>query len=130
MEINFDYLTTIASGLAFAVVTTLGFYAKYKTDGSQKETKAIEAKVESASNLGGAVRALALELAELRSNQDELMMEKRVMEERNKNLRERIAELEKIMQEKYPAALAALREYRRLHPHSKVSIPDIIASDL
>nr|DAQ76520.1 MAG TPA: hypothetical protein [Caudoviricetes sp.] len=130
MEINFEYLTTIASGLAFAVVTTLGFYAKYKTDGSQKETKAIEARVESASNLGPAVRALAIEIAELRANQDELMLEKRVMEEQNRNLRERIVEVENIMQEKYPAALAALREYRRLHPHSNVAIPDIIASDL
>ena len=130
MDVNFEYLSTIASGLAFVVVTTAGFYAKYKNDGSQKEAKAIEAKVENASNLGEAVRALAIEIAELRANQEELQLEKRVMENRNQNLRKRLAEVEKIIKQKYPAALATLREYKRLHPDSTVRIPDIIAPDL
>lgn len=130
MEINFEYLSTIASGVAFVVVTTIGFYAKYKTDDSKKETKAIEAKVENASNLGDAVRALAIEIAELRANQDELQFEKREIERLNRNLRKRMAEVEKIIKQKYPAALAALREYKRMHPDSAVRIPDIIAPDL
>lgn len=130
MEINFEYLSTIASGLAFVIVTTIGFYAKYKTDGSKKESKVIDAKVENASNLGGAVRALAIEIAELRASQEELQLEKRVMENRNENLRKRLAEVEKIIKQKYPAALATLREYKRLHPDSTVRIPDIIAPDL
>lgn len=130
MEINFEYLSTIASGVAFVVVTTIGFYAKYKTDGSQKESKAVEAKVENASNLGGAVRALAIEIAELRADQDTLKFEKREIENLNKNLRKRLSEVEKIIKQKYPAALATLREYKRLHPDSVVRIPDIIAPDL
>lgn len=130
MEINFEYLSTIASGVAFVVVTTAGFYAKYKNDGARKETKAIEAKVENASNLGDAVRALAIEIAELRDKQDELQLEKREMERQNCNLRKRLAEVENIIKRKYPAALATLREYKRLHPDSVVQIPDIIAPDL
>ncbi len=130
MEINFEYLSTIASGVAFVVVTTAGFYAKYKNDGARKETKAIEAKVENASNLGDAVRALAIEIAELRDKQDELQLEKREMERQNCDLRKRLAEVENIIKRKYPAALATLREYKRLHPDSVVQIPDIIAPDL
>lgn len=130
MDINFEYLSTIASGVAFVTVTTAGFYAKYKTDGAQKETKAIESKVENASNLGEAVRALAIEIAELRSDQDTLRFEKREVENLNKNLRKRLTEVEKIIKKKYPAALATLREYKRLHPESDVRIPDIIAPDL
>lgn len=130
MEINFEYLSTIASGVAFVVVTTVGFYAKYKTDNSQKETKAVETKVENASNLGGAVRALAIEIAELRANQDELKLEKQVMESQNRSLRKRMTEVENVIKQKYPAALATLREYKRLHPDSAVRIPDIIAPDL
>ena len=130
MEINFEYLSTIASGVAFVVVTTAGFYAKYKNDGARKETKAIEAKVENASNLGDAVRALAIEIAELRANQEELQLEKREMEHQNCSLRKRLAEVENIIKRKYPAALATLREYKRLHPDSVVQIPDIIAPDL
>ena len=130
MEINFEYLSTIASGVAFAVATTVGFYAKYKNDGSQKEPKAIEAKVETASNLGDAVRALAIEIAELRANQDQMQFEKREIESLNKSLRKRLSEVENIIKQKYPVALATLREYRRLHPDSVVRIPDIIAPDL
>ena len=52
------------------------------------------------------------------------------MENRNQNLRKRLAEVEKIIKQKYPAALATLREYKRLHPDSTVRIPDIIAPDL
>lgn len=130
MEINFEYLSTIASGLAFVVVTTVGFYAKYKNDNSRKESKAIEEKVERASNLGDAVRALAIEIAELRSNQDELKLQKLEIESRNRNLLKRMAEVENIIKQKYPAALATLREYKRLHPDSSVKIPDIITPDL
>ena len=130
MEVNFEYLSTIASGVAFVVVTTAGFYAKYKNDGAHKEAQAIETKVENASNLGDAVRALAIEIAELRADQDTLKFEKRAMEHQNRSLRKRLAEVEKIIKQKYPAALATLREYKRLHPDSVVRIPDIIAPDL
>ena len=128
--VDYSQLETIASGLAFIIVTTLGFFAKFRKD-KVDDTKKVETQVQEAIDLSDTVQGLALSLTELRNRFDDLSLRNRMLSRENKEMADRLRDVEDIVTKKYPDALELIKKYRQRVPDLEdVEIPMSIIEDL
>lgn len=124
-----DFLTQVASGLAFFFVALITFIAKFMSDKKDNTEEVVE-KVSKTLDLGDAVQALAMELADIRTDINTLTVDNNKLTEENVNFKTRVEELEEISRNKYPAAIKTIKQYQHHHPESIVRIPEIIWDDI
>ena len=129
-DVDYNQLEAIASGLAFIIVTTLGFFAKYYKDKTD-DTKKVETQVQEAIDLSDTVQGLALSLTELRNRFDDLSLRNRMLIRENKEMAGRLHDVEDIVTKKYPDALELIKKYRQRVPDLEgLEIPMSLVEDL
>lgn len=129
MEVDYQLLTTVASGAAFIAVAFASFLAKYK--GYKKDdTEEVKEKIESAIQLDDVVQTMAVQLTKVSSEIYKVKLDNDKLRQDNKELKFSVEKLNQIVTIKYPMAIKIINTYRIEHPETLIEIPKIILDDL
>lgn len=129
MEVDYQLLTTVASGTAFIFVAFASFLAKYKGD-KKDDTEEVKEKIESAIQLDDVVQAMAVQLTKVSSEVHDVKQDNKKLRTDNKELKFSVEKLSQIVTVKYPLAIKVINNYKTVHPDTIVEIPKIILDDL
>lgn len=129
MEVDYQLLTTVASGTAFIFVAFASFLAKYKGD-KKDDTEEVKEKIESAIQLDDVVQAMAVQLTKVSSEVYDVKQDNKKLRMDNKDLKFSVEKLSQIVTVKYPLAIKVINNYKTVHPDTIVEIPKIILDDL
>ena len=129
MEVDYQLLTTIASGTAFIFVAFASFLAKYKGD-KKDDTEEVKEKIESAIQLDDVVQAMAVQLTKVSSEVHDVKQDNKKLRTDNKELKFSVEKLSQIVTVKYPLAIKVINNYKTVHPDTIIEIPKIILDDL
>lgn len=129
MEVDYQLLTTIASGAAFISVAFASFLAKYKGD-KKDDTEEVKEKIESAIQLDDVVQAMAVQLTKVSSEVHDVKQDNKKLRTDNKELKFSVEKLSQIVTVKYPLAIKVINNYKTVHPDTLIEIPKIILDDL
>ena len=129
MEVDYQLLTTVASGTAFIFVAFASFLAKYKGD-KKDDTEEVKEKIESAIQLDDVVQAMAVQLTKVSSEVHDVKQDNKKLRMDNKELKFSVEKLSQIVTVKYPLAIKVINNYKTVHPDTIVEIPKIILDDL
>ena len=129
MEVDYQLLTTIASGTAFVFVAFASFLAKYKGD-KKDDTEEVKEKIESAIQLDDVVQAMAVQLTKVSSEVHDVKQDNKKLRMDNKELKFSVEKLSQIVTVKYPLAIKVINNYKTVHPDTLIEIPKIILDDL
>ena len=129
MEVDYQLLTTVASGTAFIFVAFASFLAKYKGD-KKDDTEEVKEKIESAIQLDDVVQAMAVQLTKVSSEVHDVNQDNKKLRMDNKDLKFSVEKLSQIVTVKYPLAIKVINNYKTVHPDTIVEIPKIILDDL
>lgn len=129
MEVDYQLLTTVASGTAFIFVAFASFLAKYKGD-KKDDTEEVKEKIESAIQLDDVVQAMAVQLTKVSSEVHDVKQDNKKLRMDNKDLKFSVEKLSQIVTVKYPLAIKVINNYKTVHPDTIVEIPKIILDDL
>lgn len=129
MEVDYQLLTTVASGTAFIFVAFASFLAKYKGD-KKDDTEEVKEKIESAIQLDDVVQAMAVQLTKVSSEVHDVKQDNKKLRQDNKELKFSVEKLSQIVTVKYPLAIKVINNYKTVHPDTIVEIPKIILDDL
>ena len=129
MEVDYQLLTTVASGTAFIFVAFASFLAKYKGD-KKDDTEEVKEKIESAIQLDDVVQAMAVQLTKVSSEVHNVKQDNKKLRMDNKDLKFSVEKLSQIVTVKYPLAIKVINNYKTVHPDTIVEIPKIILDDL
>ena len=129
MEVDYQLLTTVASGTAFIFVAFASFLAKYKSD-KKDDTEEVKEKIESAIQLDDVVQAMAVQLTKVSSEVHDVKQDNKKLRMDNKDLKFSVEKLSQIVTVKYPLAIKVINNYKTVHPDTIVEIPKIILDDL
>lgn len=129
MEVDYQLLTTVASGTAFIFVAFASFLAKYKGD-KKDDTEEVKEKIESAIQLDDVVQAMAVQLTKVSSEVYDVKQDNKKLRMDNKDLKFSVEKLSQIVTVKYPLAIKVINNYKTVHPDTLIEIPKIILDDL
>ena len=129
MEVDYQLLTTIASGTAFVFVAFASFLAKYKGD-KKDDTEEVKEKIESAIQLDDVGQAMAVQLTKVSSEVHDVKQDNKKLRMDNKELKFSVEKLSQIVTVKYPLAIKVINNYKTVHPDTLIEIPKIILDDL
>lgn len=129
MEVDYQLLTTVASGAAFIFVAFASFLAKYKSD-KKDDTEKVTEKIESAVQLDDVVRAMAVQLTKVTTEVQTVKLDNEKLRHDNKELKFDVENLSQIVTVKYPMAIKVINTYRIEHPETLVEISKTILDDL
>lgn len=129
MEVDYQLLTTVASGTAFIFVAFASFLAKYKSD-KKDDTEEVKEKIESAIQLDDVVQAMAVQLTKVSSEVHDVKQDNKKLRTDNKELKFSVEKLSQIVTVKYPLAIKVINNYKTVHPDTIIEIPKIILDDL
>ena len=129
MEVDYQLLTTVASGTAFIFVAFASFLAKYKGD-KKDDTEEVKEKIESAIQLDDVVQAMAVQLTKVSSEVHDVKQDNKKLRTDNKELKFSVEKLSQIVTVKYPLAIKVINNYKTVHPDTIIEIPKIILDDL
>lgn len=129
MEVDYQLLTTVASGTAFIFVAFASFLAKYKGD-KKDDTEEVKEKIESAIQLDDVVQAMAVQLTKVSSEVHDVKQDNKKLRQDNKDLKFSVEKLSQIVTVKYPLAIKVINNYKTVHPDTLIEIPKIILDDL
>ena len=129
MEVDYQLLTTVASGTAFIFVAFASFLAKYKGD-KKDDTEEVKEKIESAIQLDDVVQAMAVQLTKVSSEVHDVKQDNKKLRTDNRELKFSVEKLSQIVTVKYPLAIKVINNYKTVHPDTIVEIPKIILDDL
>ncbi len=129
MEVDYQLLTTVASGAAFISVAFASFLAKYKGD-KKDDTEEVKEKIESAIQLDDVVQTMAVQLTKVTTEIYEVKRDNEKLRTDNKELKSNVEKLSQIVTVKYPMAIKIINNYRTEHPETLIEIPKIILDDL
>lgn len=129
MEVDYQLLTTVASGTAFIFVAFASFLAKYKSD-KKDDTEEVKEKIESAIQLDDVVQAMAVQLTKVSSEIYDVKQDNKKLRLDNQDLKSNVEKLSQIVTVKYPLAIKVINTYRIEHPETLIEIPKIILDDL
>lgn len=129
MEVDYQLLTTVASGTAFIFVAFASFLAKYKGD-KKDDTEEVKEKIESAIQLDDVVQAMAVQLTKVTTEVHTVKVDNEKLRQDNKELKFSVEKLSQIVTVKYPLAIKVINNYKTVHPDTIVEIPKIILDDL
>lgn len=129
MEVDYQLLTTIASGGAFIFVAFASFLAKYKSD-KKDDTEEVKEKIETAVQLDDVVQAMAVQLTKVTTEVHTVKLDNEKLRRDNKELKFDVEKLSQIVTVKYPVAIKVINTYRIEHPETLIEIPKIILDDL
>lgn len=129
MEVDYQLLTTVASGAAFIFVAFASFLAKYKSD-KKDDTEKVTEKIESAVQLDDVVRAMAVQLTKVTTEVQTVKLDNEKLRHDNKELKFDVEKLSQIVTVKYPMAIKVINTYRIEHPETLVEISKTILDDL
>ena len=129
MEVDYQLLTTVASGTAFIFVAFASFLAKYKGD-KKDDTEEVKEKIESAIQLDDVVQAMAVQLTKVSSEVHDVKQDNKKLRMDNKDLKFSVEKLSQIVTVKYPLAIKVINNYKTVHPDTIIEIPKIILDDL
>ena len=129
MEVDYQLLTTVASGTAFIFVAFASFLAKYKGD-KKDDTEEVKEKIESAIQLDDVVQAMAVQLTKVSSEIYDVKQDNKKLRTDNKELKFSVEKLSQIVTVKYPLAIKVINNYKTVHPDTLIEIPKIILDDL
>ena len=129
MEVDYQLLTTVASGTAFIFVAFASFLAKYKGD-KKDDTEEVKEKIESAIQLDDVVQAMAVQLTKVSSEVRDVKQDNQKLRTDNKELKFSVEKLSQIVTVKYPLAIKVINNYKTVHPDTLIEIPKIILDDL
>ena len=129
MEVDYQLLTTVASGTAFISVAFASFLAKYKSD-KKDDTEEVKEKIESAIQLDDVVQTMAVQLTKVSTEVYEVKRDNEKLRLDNKELKSNVEKLSQIVTVKYPMAIKIINTYRIEHPETLIEIPKIILDDL
>lgn len=129
MEVDYQLLTTVASGAAFIFVAFASFLAKYKSD-MKDDTEEVKEKIEGAIHLDDVVQAMAIQLTKVSAEVDKVKLANEKLRQDNKQLKLNVEKLSQIVTVKYPIAIKVINNYRAEYPDTTVEIPKIILDDL
>ena len=129
MEVDYQLLTTIASGAAFIAVAFASFLAKYKSD-KKDDTEEVKEKIESAIQLDDVVQTMAVQLTKVSAEIYDVKQDNKKLRQDNKELKFSVEKLSQIVTVKYPLAIKVINNYKTVHPDTLIEIPKIILDDL
>lgn len=129
MEVDYQLLTTVASGTAFIFVAFASFLAKYKGD-KKDDTEEVKEKIESAIQLDDVVQTMAVQLTKVSSEIYDVKQDNKKLRQDNKELKFSVEKLSQIVTVKYPLAIKVINNYKTVHPDTLIEIPKIILDDL
>lgn len=129
MEVDYQLLTTVASGSAFIIVAFASFLAKYKGD-KKDDTEEVKEKIESAIQLDDVVQAMAVQLTKVTTEVHTVKIDNEKLRQDNKELKFSVEKLSQIVTVKYPLAIKIINNYKTVHPDTLIEIPKIILDDL
>ena len=129
MEVDYQLLTTVASGTAFIFVAFASFLAKYKGD-KKDDTEEVKEKIESAIQLDDVVQTMAIQLTKVSTEIYDVKQDNKKLRQDNKELKFSVEKLSQIVTVKYPLAIKVINNYKTVHPDTIVEIPKIILDDL
>lgn len=129
MEVDYQLLTTVASGAAFIFVAFASFLAKYKSD-KKDDTEKVTEKIETAVQLDDVVRAMAVQLTKVTTEVQTVKLDNEKLRHDNKELKFDVEKLSQIVTVKYPMAIKVINTYRIEHPETLVEISKTILDDL
>ena len=129
MEVDYQLLTTIASGTAFIAVAFASFLAKYKGD-KKDDTEEVKEKIESAIQLDDVVQTMAVQLTKVSAEIYDVKQDNKKLRQDNKELKFSVEKLSQIVTVKYPLAIKVINNYKTVHPDTIIEIPKIILDDL
>lgn len=129
MEVDYQLLTTVASGAAFICVAFASFLAKYKSD-KKDDTEKVTEKIETAVQLDDVVRAMAVQLTKVTTEVHTVKLDNEKLRHDNKELKFDVENLSQIVTVKYPMAIKVINTYRIEHPETLVEISKTILDDL
>lgn len=129
MEVDYQLLTTVASGTAFIFVAFASFLAKYKGD-KKDDTEEVKEKIESAIQLDDVVQVMAVQLTKVSSEVHDVKQDNKKLRQDNKELKFSVEKLSQIVTVKYPLAIKVINNYKTVHPDTLIEIPKIILDDL
>lgn len=129
MEVDYQLLTTVASGAAFIFVAFASFLAKYKSD-KKDDTEKVTEKIETAVQLDDVVRAMAVQLTKVTTEVQTVKLDNEKLRHDNKELKFDVENLSQIVTVKYPMAIKVINTYRIEHPETLVEISKTILDDL
>lgn len=129
MEVDYQLLTTVASGTAFISVAFASFLAKYKSD-KKDDTEEVKEKIESAIQLDDVVQTMAVQLTKVSAEIYDVKQDNKKLRQDNKELKFSVEKLSQIVTVKYPLAIKVINNYKTVHPDTLIEIPKIILDDL
>ena len=129
MEVDYQLLTTVASGAAFISVAFASFLAKYKSD-KKDDTEEVKEKIESAIQLDDVVQTMAVQLTKVSAEIYDVKQDNKKLRTDNKELKFSVEKLSQIVTVKYPLAIKVINNYKTVHPDTIIEIPKIILDDL
>lgn len=129
MEVDYQLLSTVASGAAFISVAFASFLAKYKSD-KKDDTEEVKEKIESAIQLDDVVQTMAVQLTKVTTEISKVKLDNKNLKADNKELKSNVEKLSRIVTVKYPMAIKVINNYRIEHPETLIEIPKIILDDL
>lgn len=129
MEVDYQLLTTVASGTAFIFVAFASFLAKYKGD-KKDDTEEVKEKIESAIQLDDVVQTMAVQLTKVSAEIYDVKQDNKKLRQDNKELKFSVEKLSQIVTVKYPLAIKVINNYKTVHPDTLIEIPKIILDDL
>ena len=129
MEVDYQLLTTVASGTAFIFVAFASFLAKYKSD-KKDDTEEVKEKIESAIQLDDVVQTMAIQLTKVSTEIYDVKQDNKKLRQDNKELKFSVEKLSQIVTVKYPLAIKVINNYKTVHPDTLIEIPKIILDDL
>lgn len=129
MEVDYQLLTTVASGAAFITVAFASFLAKYKSD-KKDDTEEVKEKIETAVQLDDVVQAMAVQLTKVTTEVQTVKLDNEKLRRDNNELKFDVEKLSQIVTVKYPMAIKVINTYRSEHPETLIEIPKIILDDL
>lgn len=129
MEVDYQLLTTVASGAAFISVAFASFLAKYKSD-KKDDTEEVKEKIESAIQLDDVVQTMAVQLTKVSAEIYDVKQDNKKLRQDNKELKFSVEKLSQIVTVKYPLAIKVINNYKTVHPDTLIEIPKIILDDL
>lgn len=129
MEVDYQLLTTVASGTAFIFVAFASFLAKYKSD-KKDDTEKVTEKIETAVQLDDVVRAMAVQLTKVTTEVQTVKLDNEKLRHDNKELKFDVENLSQIVTVKYPMAIKVINTYRIEHPETLIEISKTILDDL
>ena|SRR5699024_12199 len=129
MEVDYQLLTTVASGAAFISVAFASFLAKYKSD-KKDDTEEVKEKIESAIQLDDVVQTMAVQLTKVSAEIYDVKQDNKKLRQDNKELKFSVEKLSQIVTVKYPLAIKIINNYKAVHPDTLIEIPKIILDDL